>query len=223
MRVVPSAIADVELHEANGERLESSLAAILKPALPFAVMIENRSKRGIAFWGMKFDLLGPRAKHYSVVHYADTLRNPGRGDFGPGTQRFVCAEPEYTRLALQGGDVQARAKMNLDNLRSMLTVTARLDCVAFDDGQFLGPDSEKAFERLAIERSAEEALIEEALSRVSEPQSTLEAWLGAALADQATRARRAVARQLMEALEAGGPGAMAARAREHRYRIALWR
>jgi hypothetical protein len=217
MKLAPSAIADVELRGAHAEDFEADLAAVLEPALPFSVIVENRATRWIALLGVRFDMLSPHAKRYSVVHYSDTLRNPGQGDFGPGTRRFICAEPEYTALALKGGaGVRLRGKMNLDNLRRMLSSTASLDCVAFDDGQFFGPDSQKAFDRLNNEREVEKSLIEEALSRVAEPVAALEDWLGA------LPNGRPVVHKLLKGLEAGGPAEMAARAREHRYRIALW-
>ena len=232
MKVLPSAVADIELHGPGSEGFERALVALLgraprnllKPALPFSVIVENRAGRGIALLGVRFDMLGPRAKHYSVVHYSDTLRNPEKSDFAPGTSRLVCAEPEYTTLVLKGGSAaQTRGRMNLDNLRRMLSIAACLDCVAFDDGQFLGPDSQKAFERLARDRETEKALIEEALAREDETAASLEDWLGAAVQDDRARARRSVARKLLEGLDAGGPAAMAARAREHRCRIPLWR
>ncbi len=67
--------------------------------------------------------------------------------------------------------------MNLDNLRRMLSMTAALDCVAFDDGQFTGPDSHGAFSRLAEERETEMAMVAEALAREGEPPAGLENWL----------------------------------------------
>jgi len=173
---------------------------------------------------VRFNLLGPRGKLYSVVHYSDTLRNPQKGDFRPSARRFVCAEPEYTALVLNGGTVpQTRGRMNLDNLRRMLSISASLDCVAFEDGQFLGPDSQDAFARFGKEREAEMAIVGEALAREGETSAALERWLSAAVQDARERARRSVAKKLLEALDTGGPGAMAARARAFRFRIELWR
>jgi len=232
MKVLPSAVEDIELYGPESEGFEPALAALLgraprsllKPALPFSVILKNRGSRGIALLGVRFDMLGPHAKHYSVVHYSDTLRNPEKSDFAPGRLRLVCAEPEYTALVLNGGSaVQTRGRMNLDNLQRMLSIAACLDCVAFADGQFLGPDSQKAFERLARDREVEKALIEEALTRQGDPVASLEDWLGAAVQDEQARARRSLARKLLEGLDAGGPAGMAARAREHRFRITLWR
>jgi len=232
MKVLPSAVADVAIFGPDSDEFEPALVGLLgraprellKPALPFSVIVENRASRAISLLGVRFDMLGHKGKHYSVVHYSDTLRNPNKADFKPGGRRFVCAEPEYTTLVLNGGTAaQTRGRMNLDNLRRMLSVAACVDCVAFDDGQFLGPDSQKAFERFAEERETERALIEEALTRQNEPLIALENWLCAALQDERERARRAVARKLLEGLDSGGPQAMAERAQGHRCRIALWR
>jgi hypothetical protein len=232
MKVRPSAVAEVAVHGPDSPDFEAKLAAILgraprdllRQALPFSVIVENRASRGIALLGVRFDMLGPKGKHYSVVHYSDTLRNPGKGDFGPGAMRFVCAEPEYTGLVLHGGSVaQTRGRMNLDNLRRMLDMAAALDCVAFDDGQFHGPDSQGAFARFADERETETAMISDALARENEPLISLENWLCAAVQDDRNRARRLVARKLLEGLDSGGPAEMAARARAHRCRIAMWR
>jgi hypothetical protein len=232
MKVLPSAIPDVVVYGPDCEEFEAGLTALLgraprdllKPALPFSVIVENRASRGIALLGVRFDMLGPNAKHYSVVHYSDTLRNPLRSEFRCGTRRFVCAEPEYTALVLSGGSAaQTRGRMNLDNLRRMLNVAACIDCVAFDDGQFMGPDSQKAFDRFALDRETELALVEEALRRENDPVIALENWLCAAVQDETARVRRSMARKLLEGLDAGGPAEMAARARAHKYRIPLWR
>jgi hypothetical protein len=232
MKVLPSAVADVAIFGTDSPEFEPALTGLLgraprellKPALPFSVIVENRASRAISLLGVRFDMLGHKGKHYSVVHYSDTLRNPNKGDFKPGARRFVCAEPEYTSLVLSGGSAaQTRGRMNLDNLRRMLSVAACVDCVAFDDGHFVGPDSQKAFERFATERETEKALIDEALNRQNESLVALENWLCAALQDERERVRRAVARKLLEGLDAGGPEEMAERARCHRYRIALWR
>jgi cytochrome c551/c552 len=232
MKVLPSAVAGVAILGPDSEEFEAALVGLLgraprellKPALPFSVIVENLSNRGIALLGVRFDMLGPKGKHYSVVHYSDTLRNPGKGDLRPGARRFVCAEPEYTTLVLNGGSAaQTRGRMNLENLRRMLSVAACVDCVAFDDGQFVGPDSQKAFERFAGERETERDFVEEALARAGEPLVALENWLCAALQDEGERARRLVARRLLEGLDAGGAEEMAVRARGHRLRLGLWR
>jgi hypothetical protein len=232
MNVLPSAIAEVAVYGPDSPEFERGIVAILgraprellKPALPFSVIVENKASRGIALLGVRFDLLGPKAKLYSVVHYADTLRNPHKGDFLPGALRFVCAEPEYTALVRSGGSaVQTRGRMNLDNLRKMLSVSASLDCVAFEDGQFFGADSQGAFARFGQEREAEQALVDEAIAREHDPVIALENWLTAAVQDEKMRARRFVARKLLEGLDTGGPGEMVARAKAHRCRVALWR
>ena len=220
------------MHGPDSHEFESGLTRLLgraprellKPALPFSVIVENRSGRSIALLGIRFDMLGPQSKHYSVVHYSDTLRNPEKCEFRPGALRFVCAEPEYTALVLSGGSAaQTRGRMNLDNLRRMLSVAACIDCVAFDDGYFSGPDSQKAFDRFTRDRETEKEMIEEALAREHAPVVELENWLYAAVQDEKARVRRSVARKLLEGLDAGGPAEMAAQARAHRYRVPLWR
>jgi hypothetical protein len=113
--------------------------------------------------------------------------------------------------------------MNLDNLRRMLSIASAIDCVAFEDGQFAGPDSQNAFSRFAEERETELAMVAEALAREDDPLIALENWLSAAVQDGEARSRRLVARKLLEALDHGGPAEMAARARSHRARIGLWR
>lgn len=232
MKLLPSAIPGVAVYGPDSEPFEPLLARLLgraprdllKAALPYSVIVENRSDRNIALLGVRFDMLGPKAKHYSVVHYSDTLRNPSKGDLGPGALRFVCAEPEYTALVLTGGAAPGtRGRMNLDNLRRMLQVAACIDCIAFDDGRFAGGDSQQAFARFARDRETEAALVAEAQARAGEPLLTLENWLSAAVQDETNRARRSLARKLLEALDAGGPAEVANRARAHRLRIELWR
>ena len=174
MKVLVSSVAGVAVHGPDSPAFSEGLFDILGraprelllPALPFSVIVENNSTRTIALMGVRFDMVGARAKQYSVVHYADTLRNPQKADFRPGVRRFVCAEPDYTALVVRG-DVSAttRGRMNLDNLRKMLQIRASLDCIAFEDGEFRGPDSQDAFGRFAREREIEGALLEEVLAK----------------------------------------------------------
>lgn len=232
MKVLPSPVPGVAVHGPDSPEFEAGLTSILgraprdllRQAVPFSVIVENLSASAIALLGVRFDMLGPRGKHYSVVHYSDTLRNPQKGDFLPGALRFVCAEPEYTAMVLRGaGAAPTRGRMNLDNLRRMLSMAAALDCVAFDDGRFFGPDSQGAFGRFTEERESEAAMVAEALARECDPLIALENWLCAAVQDDRNRARRQVARKLLEALDQGGPAAMAERARAHRCRMMLWK
>jgi hypothetical protein len=232
--VEPSGIESVELigpaAAEFGEALESILGwppdDVLKPALPYSVIARNNDARAIALLGIRFDMVGRQAKPYSVIHYADMLRHPEKANLKPGAMRFVCAEPLYTDMVLRRErEVHLRGRMNLDNLRTVLRIRASLDCVGFSDGQFAGPDSLGAFDRFERERDAEIALIAE----VDTPECTIETVLHAMeipvaqARDRALLARRALARRLHEGFEAGGLNEMAARARNHRVRIKLWR
>src|SRR5580704_5621964 len=222
MQVEPSSIADLDLigPEAGGfgEALESLLGrapdGILEPALPFSTIVRNRATLAVALLGVRFDMMGPQAKSYSVVHYADTLRNPERAGIPPGAMRFVCAEPLYTDLVLRRArEIDRRGSMNLGNLRKALRIRASLDCAAFDDGRFAGPDSLGAFERLETEREAEIAFVEDVLK----PDCAVERILrdamevpAAHVRDRALLARRVLAKRLSEAFAAGGPDEVAA-------------
>ncbi len=239
MQVEPSSIADLDLigpdAEGFGEAVESLLGRapdrvpydVLEPALPFSTIVRNRDSRAVALLGVRFDMAGPRAKPYSVIHYADTLRYPERAGIPPGTMRFVCAEPLYTDLVLRRGrDIDRRGPMNLENLRKAAQVRASLDCAAFDDGQFAGPDSLGAFERLEIEREAEIAFLEEVLQPNGDVEAILKDAMEVPIAsarDRANLARRVLAKRLSEAFAAGGPDEVASRARNHRLRIKLRR
>jgi hypothetical protein len=102
----------------------------------------------------------------------------------------------------------------------MLHIGAAIDCVAWDDGRFEGPDSLKAFDRLAVQREMEAAFARTvAVARDAEAEKLL---LEAA-EDPDDRARRALARKLLEGLQSGGPEEMRQRARSHRLRIGVWR
>jgi hypothetical protein len=199
---------------------------VLKPALPYSVIVRNGDKRAISLLGIRFDLIGLR-ETFSVVHYADTLRHPEKTDFRTGSLRFVCAEPSYTDMVLRGADdVDPRGRMNLEKLFTVLHTRASLDCVGFDDGQFAGKDSLRAFERFACEREAEIAFLAEILR----PECAVDTALEEAMEipsektrDRAAIARRALARRLHEGFVTGGLSEVAARARIHRVRIELWR
>ncbi|HTA41460.1 MAG TPA: hypothetical protein VK789_03375 [Bryobacteraceae bacterium] len=200
---------------------------VLKPALPYSVIVRNRDARAIALLGMRFDMLGPKAKKYSVVHYADMLRHPEKADLRTGAMRFVCAEPLYTDLVLRRESVvDQRGPMNLKNLRTMLRVSASIDCVAFEDGQFSGPDSLRAFERFECEREAEIAF----LAELEQGGCAAGAVLARAMdipaeqsRDRGLLARRALARRLQQGFTTGGAAEMAMLAANHRLRLQLWR
>lgn len=232
MKTLPSPVAGILIHGPDTPSFEEALVAVLgraprellSPALPYSVIVENQAERTVAFLGVRFDMVSPRAKQYSVVHYADALRNPDKAELKPGATRFVCAEPEYTSLVLRG-DVapQTRGRMNLENLRKMLQVKASVDCIALADGQFAGPDSQNAFDRLTADRVTEEALMGEMEILSKAPESALEAMLFQAVQDPDNRARRSAARKLLEAYEAGGRAEALNRARNFRFRVVLWR
>lgn len=229
MKITPSSVAGITLVGPESGEFEEALAPLLgraprellAPALPYSVIVENRFTRSVSLLGVRFDMTGSRGKPYSVIHYADTLRNPERSDLLPGTSRFVCAEPSFTALLLRrDGDLSSRGRNNLDNLRRMLNFRASLDCVAWDDGRFEGPDSFGAFARLAQQRETE---AEFRAMVVSAGEREAERLLNAAVEDPANRARRALAVKLLESLEAGGYVEMLGRARNHRLKIAVWR
>jgi hypothetical protein len=229
MKITPSSIAGITMVGPESEEFEQALTPLLgrasrdliSPALPYSVIVANNSARSISLLGVRFDMTGPHAKPYSVIHYADTLRNPEKSDFLQGTARFVCAEPSFTALLLRrDDDLSSRGRNNLDNLRRMLGLWATLDCVAWDDGRFDGPDSFGAFERLAEQRETEATFASMVLSAGDREAERL---LNEAADDATYRARRALARKLLEGLQAGGREEMRARARNHRLKIAVWR
>jgi hypothetical protein len=227
MKITPSGVAGITLVGPESGEFDAALAPLLgraprellAPALPYSVIVENRCTRSISLLGVRFDMVGSHAKPYSVIHYADTLRNPEKSDFLPGTARFVCAEPSFTALLLRrDSDLSSRGRNNLDNLRRMLNFRATLDCVAWDNGRFEGPDSFGAFGRLAQQREVE-AEFKAMVVASDEP----ERLLNDAVDDPAHRARRALAMKLLEGFEEGGQEEMLARARNHRLKIAVWR
>lgn len=232
VKTLPSAVHGILIHGPETPSFEEGLVSVLgkaphellKPALPFSVIIENQTDRTVAFLGVRFDMVSPRAQQYSVVHYADALRNPVKAELKPGVKRFICAEPEYTALVIRG-DVaaQTRGRMNLDNLRKMLQIKASVDCAVFADGRFDGPDSRNAFNRLTTERITEEALVTELERLCNGPDAELGAMLVRAVQDPDNRARRSAARKLLEGYEAGGREEALIRARNFRYRTAVWR
>jgi len=227
MKITPSSVTGITLVGPESGEFEEALAPLLgrtprellAPALPYSVIVENRFTRAISLLGVRFDMVGSHAKPYSVIHYADTLRNPERSDFLPGTARFVCAEPSFTALLLRrDSDMSSHGRSNLDNLRRMLNFRATLDCVAWDNGRFEGPDSFDAFGRLAQQRETEAEFTAMAVA-TDEP----ERLLNAAVDDPANRVRRALAMKLLEGLQEGGQEEMLVRARSHRLKIAVWR
>jgi hypothetical protein len=228
MKVSPTAIAGIRLIAPADRDFETELGPLLgnasrdllTPALPYSVIVANDSPESIALLGVRFDMTNPRGKPNSVVHYADTLRNPGQSDFLPGTRRFVCAEPSFTALLLRrDADLSSRGRNNLGNLKKMSGVSASIDCLAFADGRFEGPDTLGAFARLARQRESEAAFTREIAAAVESEALRL---LIQSADDAADRSRRLLARKLLDALRTGHEE-MLARAREHRLKLAVWR
>jgi hypothetical protein len=232
MKVEPSEVEGLELIGPDAEEFDGAIEAllgrkpdgVLRPALRYSVIARNNDLRTVALLGVRFDMGGRDGKTYSVVHYADTLRYPEQADLTPGAIRFVCAEPLYTDLVLRRGhEVERRGRMNLENLRRMLRIRASIDCAAFADGQFAGPDSLGAFARFERQREAERTLIEEIL-RCEHPVDVLRETMEAgASRDDAALARRTLARRLYAAFEAGGKDEAVEETRNHRLRMKLWR
>ncbi len=225
MHIEPSRVAGVELIGPDAPQFREYIACLaggeppdaLQPALPYSVIVKNNGARPLALLGVRFDMVGRQKKPYSVVHYADTLRHPEKATLMPGAMRFVCAEPSYTYMVLRReSHLDRRSSMNLENLATAVRVAVSLDCMAFDDGQFAGPDSNGAFDRLQREREAESALIEE----VRQAGSEVEALLAQAIEASDKPARRALAKEFHTALAADE---LAARVENHRLRIPLWR
>ncbi len=228
MKTAPSQIVGVSLLSPDMPPFEPAFQsllgraprALLAPAVPFSVIVVNDTAHTIALLGVRFDMTAPRGKPYSVIHYADTLRNPEQADFLPATMRFVCAEPGYTSLLLQReGEPSRRGRTNLDSLRKMLDIRASLDCVAYSDGRFEGPDSLGAFARLADQREMEA----EFLALVAKAGARAEKLLLDAAEDPLDRARRTLARRLLEGYQTGGQEELGNRIRGHRLKIPVWR
>jgi hypothetical protein len=235
MQVEPSSVTGVGLIGPRADDFKEALRAllgrepdeILTPALPYSIIVRNDHVRPIALLGVRFDMVSRQVKTYSVVHYADTLRNPEKGDLKPGAMRFICAEPRYTDLVLRREDtVDQRGPMNLKNLRTVLRISASVDCAAFDDGEFHGPDTLGVFERFESEREAEIAFLEEVLLPDCAIETLLKHTLDASAGqseDPALAARRTLAKRLQEGFIEGGIPEVAARVAAWRHRISLWR
>jgi len=228
MHIEPSAVSGVELIGPDAPEFRMCIESLvrgappaaLQTALPYSVVVKNSGERPLVLLGIRFDMLSRQKKPYSVVHYADTLRYPDKPGLAPGAFRFVCAEPRYTAMVLRGeSHADSRGAMNLVNLATALRVAASLDCVAFTDGEFAGPDSHGAFDRFRRERDAESALIGEVLEAGSE----VEAVLVKAIEQSDGPPRRALAKVLLTAFQSGGADELAASARSHRIKLQLWR
>ncbi|HWF08323.1 MAG TPA: hypothetical protein VG297_07655 [Bryobacteraceae bacterium] len=235
MQVEPSSVTGVDLIGPRAPGFIEALTALLgrapddviTPALPYSIIVRNNHVRTLALLGIRFDMVSRQVKTYSVVHYADTLRNPERGDLKPGAMRFICAEPRYTDLVLRRETtVDQRGPMNLKNLRTILRISASLDCAAFVDGEFEGPDTLGVFDRFAAERAAELAFLDEVLAPDCNIETLLKKTLestGGQSEDPALAARRALVKKLQEGFSLGGIPEVAARVSAWKPRIPLWR
>ena len=68
MKVLPSSVAEVAIHGCDSPEFHEALPGILgrapkvllDPALPFSVIVANRSEMAVAFLGVRFDMTGPQ-------------------------------------------------------------------------------------------------------------------------------------------------------------------
>jgi hypothetical protein len=232
MKVEPSKVPDVELIGPDAPEFRKELntlvgsesQGILLEALPYSVIVRNGALRRIALLGVRFDMLTSTSKPCASVHYSDALRNPECATFRPTTARLVCAEHGITNAVLQrevGGLPDSphyrRLLMNLSNLGKMLSITASLDCIAYEDGEFDGPDQGCAYNRIEEEREQEQAFVAQ-LDRT--PKTRLRSYLNDA---QEKTALKSIARILLTVLDEYGREEMLARAQAHHFKIKLWR
>src|SRR4051794_17098924 len=92
MKIAASRVPGVKIYGPDAPEFDPALFGILgrapkellAAALPFSVIVENASTQAISLLGVRFDMTGPKAKQYSVLHYADTLRNPEKAEPRPG-------------------------------------------------------------------------------------------------------------------------------------------
>jgi hypothetical protein len=235
MQIEPSSVTGVDIlgprsagfTEALTELLGRAPDDVITPAIPYSIIVRNSHVRPLALLGIRFDMVSRQVKTYSVVHYADTLRHPEKGDIKPGAMRFICAEPRYTDLVLRRETtIDQRGPMNLRNLRTILRISASIDCAAFENGEFHGPDTLGVFERFEAEREAELAFIDEVLQPDCNIETLLKKTLESTASqseDPALAARRALAKKLHEGFAQGGIPEVAARVSVWRPRIPLCR
>ena len=151
MKIYPSQIEGVEIGPAT------DLPVLAKE---FGVLIDNRTDQTIAFVGARFDLILENGRPAASMQYSDMLRYADQADFVAGGSRFVSIEHGVTESVRHGSVLEnnpgyRRILMNLEGLRRMLGIGASLDCIAFADGRFFGPDLGGAYPRLCSERATE--------------------------------------------------------------------
>ena len=235
MQVQPSEVPDIELIGPEMPPFRAAIEQLLgrppdefiEPALPYSVIARNCGLRAVHLLGIRFNMVGPKGKPYSTVHFSDTLRHPDKpGLTANGGMRFVCAEPFYTSLVLQRErQTNKRAQLNLATLSKAARMVASVDCLAFDDGQFLGPDSRETFDRLRSQRKAEIAFLKEILKPGCPIAKSLRKALEAPSIspDRAAMARRALAKKLFDRYGLEGRDAAVELARNYPLKIRLWR
>ena len=238
MQVEPSSVAGVELiGPRNGEFLEALTSLLGRDAgrsaeAGAAVFGDCRGTTTRArwrCWASGSTWLGRKAKaitRWFIMRTRCGIRKKRTCNPGAHAVRLRRTALHGSGAAARDARSIARGPMNLDNLRTVRRIRASLDCAAFDDGQFAGPDSLGAFERLESEREAEIALLEEVLKS----DCAIEAILQQAMEipdiqsrDRALLARRVLAKRLYQGFAEGGRDEVALRARNHRLRIRLRR
>ncbi len=106
MKIETKGIAGVTLLASGSDGFDTALQSLLgrapreliAPAIPYSVIVANDSGRTISLLGIRFDMLTAHAAPCCVVHYSDTLRNPGRSPISsPASNDLFAQSPRLPR------------------------------------------------------------------------------------------------------------------------------
>lgn len=173
-KIQSSHIQGVELRDVNEATLSYHFQAVgdstkrlIVPALARSVVLHNTGSRGVVFYGVRFNYVTGSNREASVVIYRD-LRLPVFEKLDPNRKVLVSMESQISdafnsrRLEDASDRGLYRKWMAANELYlSSPKVEVFVDCVVFDNDQFVGPDVTSHFDKMNLEVDAYNGLIGE--------------------------------------------------------------
>jgi hypothetical protein len=157
----------------------------LRPILSTSMILENGSQKRIVYYGARFQYIGSEGYPVTNLIYIDMRTRGVAKPLSPGERTLVSFEPSLTYLIVQGGASSAKGRTEyrawLENLAAVAArgrITASLDCVIFEDGQFAGADHANHFNVLKVREAAHAEFLQGFQERSLLGEDALKAWLG---------------------------------------------
>jgi len=161
----------------------------LDPALSVVAIVVNQSPKPIVFYTVRYQILHPNGRMIEYRSSGDRRIHPvaTQPPVSPGDSMLdlPVASFGWQRASAPNQTAYAGFLKAIDTLAGT-TITASLDAVMFQDGQFAGPDQGGTFYRLTTEVSARQELLAQFQAMTGRPDSDVRSMLDSIFAEWST-------------------------------------